>query len=86
MVYIGKAGGPGKNATLRSRMRQYMRFGQGEALGHCGGRYIWQLSDSRDLVVCWKPTTGEDPRDVERELIDEFKAIYGRHPFVNLAD
>ena len=28
-VYIGKAGNPGKSATLRSRLWQYLRFGAG---------------------------------------------------------
>lgn len=29
IMYIGKAGSIGKKATLRSRLDQYMRFGQG---------------------------------------------------------
>src|SRR5208337_4507915 len=51
VLNIGKAG-PGK-ATLRSRLTQYVRFGQGEAVGHHGGRYIWQMVRSGDLLVCW---------------------------------
>ena len=30
VVYIGKAGDPGKAATLRSRLWQYLRFGAGQ--------------------------------------------------------
>jgi hypothetical protein len=33
-IYIGKAGGLKGNATLRSRLKQYLRFGQGFNVGH----------------------------------------------------
>jgi len=83
VVYIGKAGGTGMKASLRSRLIQYMRFGQGKAVGHWGGRYIWQLCHSGSLVVCWKSTPSADPRVVEKGLLQEFKATYGRRPFAN---
>lgn len=37
VIYIGKAGGPNSNATLRKRLKQYIRFGSGESVGHWGG-------------------------------------------------
>lgn len=40
-VYIGKAGKDGSDATLQSRLRQYIKFGQGGNIGHYGGRLIW---------------------------------------------
>ena len=83
VLNIGQAGGNGSSATLRKRLRQYMRFGAGEAVGHWGGRHIWQLADSDDLIICWKVTEG-DPRVVEREMIAEFTARHGRRPFANL--
>ena len=87
IVYIGKAGGAGSSATLNKRLGQYLRFGQGANIGHWGGRYIWQLADSRDLVVCWKTLTDLDPREVERQMIAEFKATHaGKRPFANLID
>lgn len=87
IVYFGKAGGTNKKSTLRSRLAQYMEFGQGKAVGHKGGRYIWQLSDAEDLVVCWKTISGEEPRDVEKQLIAKFKLAHGfRRPFANLQD
>ena len=87
VVYIGKAGGSGSSATLQKRLSQYMRFGQGANVGHWGGRYIWQLADSRDLVVCWKTLANEAPRDVERKMIADFKAAHaGKRPFANLKD
>jgi hypothetical protein len=87
IVYIGKAGGTGSSATLNKRLGQYLRFGQGANIGHWGGRYIWQLADSRDLVVCWKTLTDDDPREVEHQMIAEFKAAHaGKRPFANLMD
>ena len=86
VVYIGKAGQADGNATLRSRLLAYMRFGQGEPIGHWGGRYIWQLEGSGRLLVCWKVTPDQTPAVVESALIQEFKGIYGKRPFANLRD
>ena len=77
IVYIGKAGGIGSSATLQKRLDQYLRFGQGANIGHWGGRYIWQLADSRDLVACWKTLTFDNPKEVERQLIADFKSSHG---------
>jgi len=79
VVYIGKA------TSLRSRLRQYFGFGQGKNIGHYGGRLIWQLKYSKDLVVCWK-TLSTDPREFEADLIQQFVKSFGCRPFANLAD
>ena len=87
IVYIGKAGGTGSSATLNKRLGQYLRFGQGANVGHWGGRYIWQLLDSRDLIVCWKTLSSEEPREMEQKMIEEFKSQHsGMRPFANLSD
>jgi hypothetical protein len=77
VLYIGKA------TNLRSRLRQYRDFGRGKPIGHWGGRYIWQLADAHELLVCWKPTT-DSPRDLERRLLTLFCDSYGTLPFANL--
>mgnify|MGYP000002616320 FL=1 len=80
IVYIGK----GK--SLKTRLSSYLRFGEGKFATHWGGRYIWQLKDSRELIVCWK-TMDEDPRVVEEKMIAKFKEEHGgRRPFANLID
>lgn len=87
VLYIGKAGGAASSATLHKRLDQYLRFGQGANVGHWGDRYIWQLADSRDLVICWKVLINEEPREVERQMIADFKAVHaGKRPFANLMD
>lgn len=87
IVYIGKAGGTGSSSTLNKRLGQYLQFGQGGNVGHWGGRYIWQLQDSRDLIVCWKRLSSDEPLEVERHMIEDFKAAHlGRRPFANLRD
>lgn len=79
VLYIGKAAG-----SLRSRVLQYMRFGEGSPVGHWGGRYIWQLQEVGSLIFCWKLTQQENPSVVEGWLIKEFKRKYdGRIPFAN---
>ena len=79
VVYIGKA------TSLRSRLRDYFRFGQGKNIGHYGGRLIWQLEYSSDLVVCWKSLT-TNPREFEVDLIKQFITLFGCRPFANLAN
>lgn len=86
VLNIGKAGGGVASATLKSRLKQYMDFGAGRPVGHKGGRYIWQLAGWNWLQVCWLPAPDEDPRSVERRLLQAFKAQYGKRPFANLQD
>ncbi len=83
-IYIGKAGGMNGNATLRSRLIQYLKFGQGRNIGHYGGRLIWQLKHHLDLIFCWLPMTDEEPRKLEKKLISDFIHQYGRRPYANL--
>jgi len=85
VVYIGKAGGNGSNTTLSKRLRMYVRFGQGAPVGHYGGRLVWQIKNSGDLLICWKPQITEEPRNVEAGLIREFVDEYLVRPFANLA-
>ncbi|WP_206542011.1 HTH domain-containing protein [Leucobacter celer] len=85
VVYIGKAGDPGTAATLRTRLRQYLRFGLGESVGHWGGRYVWQLADAKELLVGWLPLPAGNPSEVESHLIGQFRNHFEKRPFANLA-
>ena len=77
VVYIGKAN------NLRQRLRQYMRFGTGVPIGHWGGRLIWQLADSDELLVAWRETPGEVAKEVEMRMINAFRCAFSKPPFAN---
>ncbi len=84
IVYIGKAGSPTGKATLNSRLGQYLSFGKTKNAGHWGGRLIWQLQNHRELVFCWKPTPCDDPREIEKNLLNDYMIQFGVRPFANL--
>lgn len=84
IIYIGKAGGKSQDTTLRSRIKTLLDFGKGHPVSHWGGRYIWQLKDADDLVICWETTGTDDPSVVEKRLLEEFRNDYGMLPFANL--
>lgn len=90
VIYIGQAGGKKagiwSNQTLKGRISLYMRFGKGRNVAHRGGRYIWQIENHEDLIVCWKPLPNKikDPRQVEKEMICDFKKKNNnKRPFAN---
>ncbi|MBZ9631607.1 hypothetical protein LB465_12525 [Salegentibacter sp. LM13S] len=83
-IYIGKAGGLSSNATLRSRLKQYLKFGQGKNVGHYGGRLIWQLDHHLNLIFCWLPIEDSEPRDLEKKLLVDFIQQFGQRPYANL--
>ncbi len=85
ILCIGKAGGASIGATLRGRLRQYLDFGAGRPVGHWGGRYIWQLADSAELLFAWCTMGDLEPRQVERSMLADFRQQHGRLPFANLA-
>jgi len=80
VVYIGKAD------DLRTRLKAYARFGAGDPVAHWGGRLIWQLTDSDELLVAWCPITTTQPaRDREKLLLARFAERHGgRRPLANL--
>lgn len=76
ILYIGRGG------NLRKRLDLLARFSRGEAVGHWGGRFLWQLADHDDLLVAWLNTTDQEGQ--EAELIEEFAAAYDALPLANL--
>ena len=84
VIHIGKAGSPTGQATLYSRLGQYLNFGQTKNIGHWGGRYIWQIKRHSDLIFCWKPTPTDDPREIEKQLLSKYIKDFGKRPFANL--
>lgn len=84
IVYIGKAGGLRKPPTIRKRLQQYLDFGAGKPVGHWGGRFIWQLTDAEELVVCWRPVEDADPESIESAMLAAFDQKHASLPFANL--
>ncbi|MET4060149.1 hypothetical protein ABIB35_001694 [Arthrobacter sp. UYP6] len=84
-LYLGKADAGSRGTRgLRKRIGEFVRFGNGEPVGHWGGRYIWQLSNSQDLRIAWLPVIGKSATDVESELLEEFFQAHSMLPFANL--
>ena len=85
LLYLGKAGlGSKANRGLRTRIGEYLRFGQGEPIGHWGGRLIWQVEDPSQLRIAWKIIDGTDPELVEKAHLLAFKEEFGQLPYANL--
>ncbi|MDD4753357.1 MAG: hypothetical protein PHT78_08950 [Desulfitobacteriaceae bacterium] len=81
LLYIGKAGGPTSERTLRDRIEQFIMFGRGKRVAHKGGKLIWQLKNHSELLVAFKPLPDNETPEF---LIREFEAMYGKKPFANL--
>jgi len=80
VLYVGKAdAGQSGRRGIRARFDEYLRFGMGQPTGHWGGRYVWQLAGTDELMICFKPCT--DPRDEETRLLGLFRAEHGSLPF-----
>jgi hypothetical protein len=73
IVYVGKAD------ELRQRLFQFADSRPGKR----GGRLIWQLEESKNLLVAWKKTSGLEPRPAEAAVLAEFRKRYGKPPFAN---
>ncbi|MFC6695860.1 GNAT family N-acetyltransferase [Nocardioides daphniae] len=85
VLFVGRATrGVGKRQGLAKRLAELRRFGLGQTGNHWGGRYVWQLADSDDLLVAWKETGEADPEEVAAQLLARFEVDHGQLPFANL--
>ena len=78
VLYIGKA------KKFKERIHCYLKHGMGsDSAAHWGGRMIWQVKDSQNLLFCWKKSDKVDSFEDERELINSFCEFYKKRPFAN---
>ncbi len=93
ILYIGKA-----DNNLNERLGTYLDYycklkdcqlthSHINSVTHRGGRSVWQVKGAENFLIVWMETPGQIPRDVEKGLIQKFKALYGnRRPFANKQD
>jgi hypothetical protein len=86
VLYFGRAGAPGESGQLHDRITRLSRFGRGVKVGHWGGRLLWQIDHSAELLVRWRRTPDDIPRRVEHRLMREFVSHYCKMPFANLVE
>jgi hypothetical protein len=82
IVYVGKAAGL---VGLRRRLRQFIDFGCGKPVPHRGGRLLWHLQDSDELLVRWRTCAPHEAERAETTAITDFKRSHrGLRPFANM--
>lgn len=79
IVYIGESESKG---GVGARVKEHMKFGNGEEANAYGGRYIWQIKDHDNLLVFWKKSN--NPKREKKLILKDFKDKYGKLPFANL--
>ncbi|MDR2712107.1 MAG: GIY-YIG nuclease family protein [Clostridiales bacterium] len=74
VLYIGKASGKG---GLKKRIRQYI----GMKFNHRGGRAIWHIKDSHELLIGYCEC--ENPEEKEKEMLKSYKDKHSVYPVAN---
>jgi hypothetical protein len=82
VLYVGMTAA---RKGLKGRLCCFFDFGCGKAVGHRGGRLLWHLKDSGELLVRWRPCAEAEADDAETKAIADFKAAHdGRRPYANM--
>lgn len=82
VIYVGMTRA---RKGLRGRLCQFFDFGAGKPVGHRGGRLLWHLENSGQLLVRWKMCGANEADTAETAAIAGFKAVYGgKRPFANM--
>jgi len=76
IVYLGKAD-PADG--IRGRLGALSR----KSSAHTGGRALWQLADTENLLATWHETPHRLSAEMETEWLGAFKEAHGDYPFAN---
>ena len=96
VIYIGYSGHQQNRRTIAQRLDEFEQTALGE-LGHSAGwtyrtEFVsdWEcLMLFRNTYVTWKAygrETADHPRDAEKQLIAQFRTMWGERPFLNRKD
>jgi hypothetical protein len=81
ILYVGMSA---SKKGLKGRLCAFFDFGLGKRTGHRGGRMLWHLQDSGQLLVQWRLCSKKEADSAETNAIADFKAAFGgRRPFAN---
>jgi hypothetical protein len=76
ILYIGES-----EDNVRERMKNHVKFWNGDPIRAWGGRVIGQIKNYKNLEV-WYLESGT-PKETEKILLSEFVAKYKKLPFAN---
>ena len=82
IIYVG-ANKEGKKGNLKDRIELLLLFGDGENVGHYGGRLMWQIKDAEELKICWKDVADDKQEEEGKQMLAEFKQAHGKLPFAS---
>jgi hypothetical protein len=85
VLCISQAGSDFEATTLRRQIKRFIMFGNGQPTGSffCG-RYIWQISNAKELVIAWIVLPDERKcSELCFKLKNEFVIMYRQTPFAS---
>jgi len=77
ILYIGKAD------SLRTRIRQLLRFGVGRGRNHRGGEEMWQIANVEGTRILAISCPLGKHVGFENALLDRYESEHGRWPLAN---
>ena len=71
----------GESDNLQHRIALFLQYGRGEDVPHRGGRAIWQITNSRELILAWCVCANHE--DVKAMLLSSYRQNFGTLPMAN---
>lgn len=71
----------GESDNLQHRVALFLQYGRGEDVPHRGGRAIWQITNSHELILAWRLCA--DHKNVKSKLLSSYWQNFGALPMAN---